>query len=105
MAMVIGMKYKFSLADREKTGKVRKDNRGKQIEKRLSVLSIRCDGKTLDEISKAISFHRSHVSSLIKEHFEEGSAAVSEKHYTGNRRNLSIEEEAGFGRINKPKYC
>ena len=94
--MVIERKYKFSLEDRVRIEKARKDNRDKQTEKRLSVLSMRCDGKTLEEISRATGFHRSHVSSLIRKYFEEGLAAVSEKHYTGNRRNLSIEEEIAF---------
>ena len=57
---------------------------------------MRCDEKTLEEISKATGFHRSHVSSLIRKYFEEGLASVSQKHYTGNRRNMSIEEEKAF---------
>ena len=90
------MKYKFSKEDRDRIEKARKDNRDKQTEKRLCVLSMRCEGKTLEEISKASGFHRSHVCNLIRKYFEEGLTAVSEKHYTGNRRNMSIEEEAAF---------
>ena len=90
------MKYKFSKEDRDRIEKARKDNRDKQTEKRLCVLSMRCEGKTLEEISKAGGFHRSHVCNLIRKYFEEGLTAVSEKHYTGNRRNMSIEEEAAF---------
>ena len=42
----MNMIYKFSTEDREKIEKSRNANRDKQIEKRLKVLSMRCDGKT-----------------------------------------------------------
>ena len=90
------MKYKFSSEDSAEIEKKRKANRDKQIEKRLKVLSMRSEGKTLEEISRATGFHRSHISNLIRKYFEEGLASISEKHYSGNRRNMSIEEEKGF---------
>ena len=90
------MKYTFSMEDCANIKKARKANRDKQIEKRLKALSMRCDGKTLKEISRVTGFHRSYVSNLIRKYFEEGLASVSEKHYTGNRRNMSIEEETTF---------
>ena len=88
------MKYKFGIEDQAKIEEARKVNRDKQTEKRLKVLSMRCDGKTLEEIARVSGFHRSHVSNLIRKYFEEGLASVAEKHYTGNRRNMSMEEEA-----------
>jgi transposase len=90
------MKYKFSEEQYEAIKKARKQNRDKQIDKRLQVLELRCEGKGLDEIASITEFHRSHVSNLIRKYFEEGLQAVSEKHYLGNRRNMSIEEEAQF---------
>ena len=90
------MKYKFTSEDRVKIEKIRKANRDKQTEKRLKVLTMRSEGKTLEEISRATGFHRSHISNLIRKYFEEGLASVSEKHYSGNRRNMSIEEEESF---------
>ena len=90
------MKYKFSSEDREQIEEKRKASRDKQTERRLKVLSMRCEGKTLEEISRATGFHRSHISNLIRQYFEKGLASVSEKHYTGNRRNMSIDEEKAF---------
>ena len=90
------MKYKFSEGQYEEIKKVRKQNRDKQTDKRLQVLELRCEGKGLEEIAHITGFHRSHVSNLIRKYFEEGLEAVSEKHYQGNRRNMSIEEEARF---------
>jgi len=63
---------------------------------RLQVLELRYEGKELEEIAGITEFHRSHVSSLIRKYFEEGLQAVSEKHYLGNHRNMSIEDEALF---------
>ena len=92
--MVMKMKYKFSEEQHEEIKKARKQNRDKQTDKRLQVLELRCEGKGLDEIANITEFHRSHVSNLIRKYFEEGLQAVSEKHYLGNRRNMSVEEEA-----------
>ena len=90
------MKYKFSTEDHAQIEKIRKTNRDKQTEKRLKVLSMRCEGKTLEEISRVTGFHRSHISNLIRKYFEEGLASISEKHYSGNRRNMSMDEEKAF---------
>ena len=90
------MKYKFSSEDFAQIEKIRKENRDKQTEKRLKVLTMRSEGKTLEEISSATGFHRSHISNLVRKYFEEGLASIWEKHYSGNRRNMSIEEEQAF---------
>ena len=94
--MVMKMKYKFSSGDRAEIEKIRKTNRDKQTEKRLKVLSVRCGGKTSEKISSAAGFHRSHISNLVRKYFDEGLASISEKHYSGNWRNMSIEEEKVF---------
>ena len=90
------MKYNFSLEQYEEIKKARRQNHDKQIDKRLQVLELRSEGKGLGEIADLTGFHRSHVSNLIRKYFEEGLHAVSEKHYPGNRRNMSMEEEAQF---------
>ena len=94
--MVMKMKYIFSPEQYAEIRKARRQNRDKQIDKRLQVLEMRSEGKGLGEIADLTGFHRSHVSNLIRKYFEEGLQAVSEKHYLGNRRNMSIEEEAQF---------
>ena len=90
------MRYKFSEEQHKEIKAVCKKNRDKQIDKRLEVLELRCEGMGLTEIAKAVGFHRSHVSDLIRKYFEEGLESVSEKHYHGNRRNMSIEQEKEF---------
>ena len=56
-------------------------------------MELRCEGMTQKEIAEKTGFHRSHVSNLIKKYFEEGLGSILEKHYVGNRRNMSYEEE------------
>ena len=90
------MKYKFTEADKNKIEQARKINKDKQIENRLKVLSLRCQGMKQEEIAKVTGFARSHVCSIIKQYFEQGITYVSEKHYKGNHRNLSFEEELEF---------
>ena len=90
------MKYKFNEEEYAEIKAARKANRDKQIDKRLEVLELRCKGVTQKAIAEKTGFHRSHVCNLIKMYFEEGLQAVAEKHYVGNRRNMSFEEEADF---------
>ncbi len=90
------MRYKVSEEQQKEIKEVRKKNRDKQIDKRLEVLELRSEGKSLEEIAKATRFHRSHVSNLIRKYFVEGLSSVSEKHYGGNRRNMSMEQEKAF---------
>ena len=88
------MKYKFSEEQHAEIKAARKANRDKQIDKRLEVLELRCEGVSQKEIAEKTGYHRSHVCNLIKMYFEEGLQAVAETHYVGNRRNMSFEEEA-----------
>lgn len=88
------MKYKFKEGQQAEIKAARRANRDKQIDRRLEVLKMRSEGKSQEEIAAKTGFHRSHVCNLIKKYFEEGRQAVAEKHYRGNRRNMSFEEEA-----------
>ena len=91
--MVMNMKYIFSEEDKKSIENARKSTRDKQQDKRLEVLELRCKGMTQKEIAEKTGYHRSHVSNLLKKYFEEGLSSIAEKHYSGNRRNLSYEEE------------
>ncbi len=64
--MVKKMKYKFSEEQYKEIKITRKQNRDKQIDKRLQVLELRRQGKGLEEIANITEFHRSHVSNLIQ---------------------------------------
>ena len=74
----------------------RKKNRNKNIERRLYVLVMRAEGKSLEEISEKTGYHISTASKLIARYMRDGISAIAENHYKGNRRNMSSEEEAAI---------
>lgn len=74
----------------------RKKNRNKSIERRLYVLVMRAEGKSLEEISEKTGYHISTASKLIARYMRDGISAIAENHYKGNRRNMSFEEEAAI---------
>ena len=74
--------------------KNRNKNRNKNIERRLYVLVMRAEGKSLEEISEKTGYHISTASKLIARYMRDGISAIAENHYKGNRRNMSFEEEA-----------
>lgn len=90
------MKYKFNAEQYAEIKSAQKRNRDKQIEKRLNVLALRYEGRSIKEIEEATGFGHAHITNLIRKYFEEGLQAISEKHYAGNHRNMSIDEEAAF---------
>ena len=90
------MKYKISDEQYAEIKLAQKGNRDKQIENRLKELALRYEGKKLSEIEAATGFGHAHISNLIRKYFEEGLSAIAEKHYKGNNRNMSEEEEAAF---------
>ena len=90
------MKYQISREQYAAIKAARKANRNKKIDRRLEVLELRSEGSSLKDISSATGFAISHISNLIRLYAEEGLEAVTGNHYHGNRRNMSIEEEAAL---------
>ena len=86
------MKYKFNEEQYKEIKEARKANMDKQIDKRLEVLELRCEGVTQKVIAEKTGFHRSHICNLVKMYFEKGLEAVAEKHYVENNRNMSFKE-------------
>lgn len=74
----------------------RKKNRNKNIERRIYVLVMRAEGKSLEEISEKTGYHISTASKLIARYMRDGISAIAENQYKGNRRNMSFEEEAAI---------
>ena len=90
------MKYVITSEQKAELKAARKKNKNKQTERRLRVLELRAEGIGLKEIAEKTGYSRSHVSGLIARYCQEGLSAIVENHYHGNRRNMSIEEEAEF---------
>lgn len=90
------MKYRFTDEQYAEIKAARKANRDKRLDKRLQVLELRIEGKNLGDISAATGFAISHISNLIRQYYEEGLEAITGNHYHGNRRNMSVAEEAAL---------
>ena len=48
------------------------------------------------EVSQATGFHAAYVTTLVAKYRKKGLEAISGNHYGGNRRNMSVEEEAAL---------
>jgi len=73
--------------------KARKENKNKNVEKRLKVLVLHAQGEKRAQIAEKTGFAKSYVSELVAKYCNKGISAIIENHYRGNHRNLSIEEE------------
>ena len=88
--------YEISQSQLQEIEAERKKNRNKNVERRLYVLVMRAEGKSLEEISEKTGYHISTASKLIARYMRDGISAIAENHYKGNRRNMSFEEEAAI---------
>jgi transposase len=72
----------------------RKKNRNKQVEKRLAVLILRGQGMRNKAVAEKVGVHEKLASRWMSDYVHKGIGALVDNHYAGNRRNLTIEEEA-----------
>ena len=87
-------RYKFSSTEIAEIEAVRKGNKNKRAEARLKALELRAKGKSSAEVAKETGFHPAYVTKLVQKYRDGGLEAISGNHYGGNRRNMSVEEEA-----------
>ena len=57
---------------------------------------MRALGKSAREIGQVCEYHPSYITALVAKYRKGGLAAITESHYRGNRRNMSVEEEAAI---------
>ena len=89
-------RYKFSEEQIKEIEQTRRENKDKRAEARLKALELRAKGAQAGEVSKATGFHASSVTRLVAKYRDYGIEAIAGNHYGGNRRNMSIEEEAAI---------
>jgi transposase len=73
--------------------KARKENKDKNIERRLRALLLHAEGKSRSEIADKTGFVKTYISELVAKYCNNGIMAIVENKYPGNRRNMSLEEE------------
>jgi len=73
--------------------KARKENKEKNVEKRLRALLLHAEGKKREKIAEITGFVKSYVSALVSKYCNNGVSAIIENNYHGNNRNMSFAEE------------
>jgi len=86
-------KYEITSEEYELAKKLAKINKHKQIERRLRVIILRYEGKSLTEIADQLGYNRSWVVRLLAQVKSTGLEEYSRMKYQSNRRNLSPERE------------
>ena len=89
-------KFEITAEEKEQIEAARKKNKDKRIERRLKVLILRAEGKDLSEISAITGYHKITISKITAQYFDRGLEFMCQCHYLGNRRNMSVEQEAEF---------
>ena len=89
-------RYVFREEQIQELEKAAKENKKKDVDKRLRALMMRANGKKLAEIALATGYSFSGIVKLVSKYRDGGLAAIVENHYDGNRRNMSYEEESAL---------
>lgn len=89
-------RYQFSEEEIKEIEQARKENKDKRAEARLKALELRAKGEKAEDVSKATGFHAGSVTRLVAKYRDYGIDAIVGNHYGGNRRNMSVEEEAAI---------
>ena len=76
--------------------RARKQNKDKNVEKRLKALLLHAESKKREEIAEKTGFAKSYISELVSKYCNKGIEAIVENKYGGNRRNMSFSEEEAF---------
>jgi len=74
----------------------RKNNKNKNTERRLTVLSMKAEGKTIEDIALRTGYNPTYARSLVTKYFAQGLDAITSSKHTSNYRNMTLSEEAAF---------
>ena len=88
--------YEITKEQQAEIEKARCENRDKTVERKLRILSMRAEGKALKEIAEVTGYHQVYVSKVISRYIHEGLDFITQNQYHGNRRNMSVAEEAAI---------
>ena len=90
----VRMKYVFSEEAIAEIQEARRKNRNKNVDRRLKALELKAAGLTRQEIAKKTDYNPGYISKLAAKYRKGGIEAITGNHYSGNRRNMTYEEEA-----------
>ena len=85
--------YQFSNEQIEELEAARKQNKNKNVDKRLEALLLRAQKVSRDRVAEKTGFCKQYITDLTSAYHNKGLSAIVENHYKGNHRNMSYEEE------------
>ncbi len=88
--------YHFTETQIAELKKAKKDNKNKNVDKRLEALLMRAAKISRTAVSAKTGFCKQYITDLTSAYHRDGLSAIVENHYKGNRRNMSFEEEAAL---------
>jgi hypothetical protein len=89
-------KYQINAEQKAELQSARRENKDKRVDTRLKALILRAEGNEYKWIGEVCEYHPSYVSQLVSKYSNHGLGAIVDNHYTGNRRNMSLIEEAAL---------
>ena len=89
-------RYEFTEEQIQELTSAAKENKRKDVDRRLRALLMRAKGNTLEEVAQATGYSYSNITKLVRTYRAGGLGAIVENHYGGNHRNMSYEEEAAL---------
>ena len=89
-------RYEFTEEQIQELTSAAKENKRKNVDRRLRALLMRAKGNTLEEVAQATGYSYSNITKLVRTYRAGGLGAIVENHYGGNHRNMSYEEEAAL---------
>jgi transposase len=88
--------YHLSQEQKTEIQGARKNNKDKNIEKRLKALELRAEGNSAKTIAEKAGFAESYVYELVSKYINQGLGTIVGNNYKGNNRNMSFEKEEAF---------
>ena len=88
--------YSIGKTELEEIARARKENRDKQVEKRLYAVQLRGEGNKNKEIAKRLDTSSDMVSRWVSWYATKGIEALLPKKREAHRRNMSYAEEQSF---------
>lgn len=85
--------YQFSEEQIAEIKAAKKKNKNKRVDKRLDALLLRSENLSRAKVSEKTGFCKQYITDLTKIYHTKGIGAITENHYKGNHRNMSISEE------------
>lgn len=85
--------YQFTEEQIAELTAAKKKNKNKTINRRIEALLLRAAKVKRLLVAEKTGFCKQYISDLTASYHQKGLSAIIDNHYSGNRRNMSLEEE------------